>query len=244
MGIIGYGDFGELAHRVIGRQFADVEVRVSSSSNDTDNKTFFEFEAVCQSDVVIVTVPIAVFAEVIEKGAAHFSEDTVMVDVCTVKVHPAEVLQECDEDFSYLCTHPLFGPHSFENNGNSLAGLRIVLSEHNLGDAHYEELKKLLRSLELELIEMSAEEHDRFMARTLFVTHLVGQTLQPLELGRTAVDTPSFEHLMIAAESVADDAKLFADVYQYNPYCKKVLEEYSDALGEVIDQVESNLQEN
>ena len=87
---------------------------------------------------------------------------------------------------------------------------------------------------------MSPEEHDKHLAETLFLTHLVGQIIARGEFGRTEIDTVSFGYLMDAVESVKHDTELFQDVFRYNPYCRQVLERFGVAEQAVQALLEAN----
>lgn len=85
----------------------------------------------------------------------------------------------------------------------------------------------------LKVLELSVDEYDRLVADTLFLTHLIGQTIKRGGFERTAIDTVSFGFLMNAVESVAHDEALFRDVYKYNPYCKDVIARLEKAEGDI-----------
>jgi prephenate dehydrogenase len=91
-----------------------------------------------------------------------------------------------------------------------------------------------LKNAELTVLSLTADEHDRLIAETLFLTHLVGQTVHKGGFERTAIDTVSFGFLMDAVESVAHDEALFRDVYAYNPYCKDVLARFEKAQKDTL----------
>ena len=83
---------------------------------------------------------------------------------------------------------------------------------------------------------MTSEEHDLNLANSLFITHLVGQTLSRAGVRRTNIDTPSFGWLMDSVESVQDDTELFADVFKYTrKACEQALYRFSLAEEEVHD---------
>src|SRR4029077_1431406 len=90
-----------------------------------------------------------------------------------------------------------------------------------------------LKKCGFDVIEMTAEEHDKHLAETLFLTHFVGQVVARGGFDRTAIDTVSFGYLMDATESVKHDTALFQDVYTFNPYCEEVLKKFEVAEAEV-----------
>ena len=237
IGIIGYGDFGEFLCRMAKRYVPDARVMVSSSRFAPDGATFAPFEDVCKADVLIPCVPISKFEETIARAKLHVAAATVIVDVCSVKVMPVAVLRGAGVRF--VASHPMFGPYSFAKTEGHLDGLRLVVSDGNLSAEDFRKALSFLRALKLNVIEMSAENHDKSMAETLFLTHLVAQTATKGNFVRTDIDTISFGFLMDAVESVRENTELFKDVYRYNPYCKAVFERFKNAL----EEVESSLTE-
>lgn len=232
VGIIGHGDFGKFLHQLSSELLPESEVRVFSRRQEPDGKVFFSLEEVCQSDLVIPTVPIAAFTETMKRIKNLLGENTVVCDVSTVKVHTVSVLRQLGIK-NFIATHPMFGPYSYAKHNNSLQDLRITLCDHTLDPLHYQQVVNGLKSVGLKVLEMKAEEHDKLIAETLFLTHLVGQTIKRGGFERTAIDTVSFGFLMDAVESVAHDEALFRDVYKYNPYCEEVLSKFRIAEGDI-----------
>lgn len=229
IGIIGYGNFGAFAHVLLKRFAPKVTVRVYAPGGKIDRRTFFSLEDACQSDAVILAVPINAFENVLEKVASYVRTETVIVDVCTVKMHPVKVLKRLLKGRKYIATHPMFGPESYEKRGKDITGLRIVIAEHTLPKTDYVSLTKFLRNIGFSVVEMTADTHDKHLAETLFLTHFIGQTISEAGFDRTEIDTVSFGFLMSAVESVRADKQLFEDVYKFNPHCKEILARFSDA---------------
>lgn len=233
VGVIGYGSFGKFTHALVARYAPQVQVKVFSSRAKPDGALFFELSEVAKCDAVILCVPIHAFEATVEKLLPLISWQTVLVDVCTVKLHTMEVLQRLAPAHRWIATHPMFGPESYAKQGNEVAGLRIVITKHTLGASEYKELIGALKDVGFSAVEKSADEHDRQLAETLFLTHYVGQVVSRAGFARTPIDTISFGYLMDAVESVKQDTKLFEDVYAYNPYCKAVIERFDEKEREV-----------
>lgn len=233
VGIIGYGNFGAFVHVLLQRFAPKVRVRIHAPEKKPDGKTFSSLEEVAASDAVILAVPIHAFEEVVKKIVPHLSEDVVIVDVCTVKMHPIKVLKRLAKGRKYIATHPMFGPESYEKKGKDITGLRIVIAEHTLTPAMHKALVGFLRTIGFSVVEMNASTHDKHLAKTLFLTHFIGQTIAEAGFDRTEIDTVSFGFLMSAVESVRGDKKLFADVFRYNVYCTKTLERFKKAESRI-----------
>ncbi len=232
IGIIGFGDFGEFLFSLAKEHFPDMLVKVFSSHKEADNKDFFAFEEVCKTDLLIVCVPISAFEETIEKALPLLGVNTIICDVATVKKHTVSILKEKGVPH-YIATHPMFGPYSYAKHGNSLKDLRIVVCDSSLLKVDLDGVLRFLQQGELRVLELSADDHDRLVAETLFLTHLVGQIVKRGGFERTSIDTISFGFLMDAVESVAHDDALFRDVYKYNPYCEEVLARFEKAEEEI-----------
>ena len=228
IGIIGYGHFGKFVHELTTRFLPEVDVRVCTKDGTTP------LESVASCDVVFLCVPISSYEEVLKDVLPHLGKDTVVVDVATVKKHTSDLFRRHLADRAYVCCHPMFGAESYKKTNGDVSGYRIVVTDSTVEPEEYKTMQSFLTKLGFIVIELSAEEHDRLLAETLFLTHYVGQTMKAGEFGRTVVDTVSFSSLMNAVEAVQNDDQLFADVYTYNPYCKDVAARFHKAQENVF----------
>jgi prephenate dehydrogenase len=236
LGILGYGDFGKFLHELARVHLPDMAVKVSSSRFPADEKTFFSLEEVCTSDILILAVPISAFESVIAQIAPLIGKKTIVCDVATVKKHTVAILK--DHGIArFIATHPMFGPYSYEKQGKSLKDLRIAVCDSSISQEEYATALSLFRGVGLSVLEMSPDDHDRLIAETLFLTHLVGQIVKKGKFERTSIDTISFGFLMDAAESVAHDDALFRDVFTYNPYCKEVLTRFEAIERQIAESL-------
>lgn len=242
LGIIGHGSFGALIVTLTARFASTVSVKIYSSRSAPDGVRFFSLEEVAACDAVVLAVPIHAFENILKKVAPLTKPDTILVDVATVKLHTAALLEKDAGGRPYLALHPMFGPYSYEKRGNDVAGFRIVATGYTIPQHAFESLKAFGEELGFNIIEMTSESHDRHLAETLFLTHLVGQVVTEGKFGRTEIDTVSFGFLMDAVESVRNDTELFKDVYRFNPYSKEVLARFEDAADRVKKLLDADLQ--
>jgi prephenate dehydrogenase len=233
LGIIGHGDFGRFLEMLARRFAPDVAVRVYARKETPDGSRFFTLEQACQSDVVIIAVSIRAFAEMLAKVLPLLKPGAILVDVNTVKAHPAKLLRETAKGVRYVTTHPMFGPYSFEKQGASMKGLRLVIADHTLAAGEIAAAVAWLKGLGLNVMEMTPEAHDRMLAETLFLTHYVAQAVARGGFVRTDIDTLSFGFLMDAVESVKSDTELFRDVFAFNPYCEEIIARFEKAETDV-----------
>ena len=233
IGIVGYGNFGSFAHYVIQMYFPHIEVRISSTRHKVDGHTFFSFEDACASDLVILAIPVSAFDEVVERAVPVVGANTVLIDICTVKICTAKTLKRFRNKIKYISMHPMFGFNSYRWAAGDLKKLRIVFCEHNLFRSDYEEIKSLLSGIGLRISEQTPDEHDKMIADTLFLAHLISQILTEGDFKRNDIGTASFDLLMDVTESLYQDRALFQEVYKYNQYCKKTLERFFNAAQSI-----------
>jgi prephenate dehydrogenase len=240
LGIIGHGAFGAFLESLARRFAPGLEVRVFARKATPDGARFFTLEETCACDVVIITVSIRAFEEMLGRVLPLLKPGAILVDVNTVKVHPAALLAKT-KGVSWIATHPMFGPFSFEKQGGTLKGLRLVIAENNLPPETLAAAIAWLRGQGLDVITMTAEAHDRMLAETLFLTHYVAQMVAAGGFVRTDIDTLSFGFLMDAVESVKSDTELFRDVFAFNPYCRETIARLEKAESEVHALLERDL---
>lgn len=234
LGIVGYGHFGKFVETLARRFLPHVEVRVYSRRSEPDSERFYSLEDTASADVVVLCGAIHEYKEQLLSTLPYLGSETVMVDVATVKKHTSDLLKTHMSGHRWLSCHPMFGAESYKKTGGDVSGYRIVVVDHTLDEGVYGAIKSFLTDLGVYVVEMTADEHDKLLAETLFMTHYIGQVMSTAGFVRTDIDTVSFGHLMQAVESVAKDGKLFMDVYNYNPYCEAAAVRFRDAEEVVL----------
>lgn len=228
-GIVGYGQFGRFLHLLLRRYLPDNVTLVFAP----DGEKPVSLQDVARCDVLFLAVPISAYSDVLRSLAPLVTVSTVLVDVATVKGYTSRVISELNLPCRFVSTHPMFGPESFRKVEQSLDGFRIVITGHNLEPAVYSDACHILRHVGIKIVETSADQHDRDLAETLFLTHYVGQVVANAGFLRTEIDTVSFGYLMDAVDAVRNDGALFEQVVRYNPYCAEVIERFDRSDREI-----------
>lgn len=179
VGIVGLGLIGgslalalrRAGHFVIGknRSRAPVEYALAHSVIDCEG-------AAEEADVVFVALPPAAAAEYI--CTAQFGKDTVVADICGVKRYIERQVLTRRPNLKYVGTHPMAGK---EVSGveNACADLfdnaSMVLTSNIYTDQRaYALIKQLVKDMGFKrLVECSAEVHDRKIAYTSQLAHIV-----------------------------------------------------------------------
>lgn len=228
VGIIGFGSFGKfLAEKLSSYAI----VKVYSASN-TQNSWATTLEDVAQSDFVIPAIPLHSYETVLTQLAPLLNKESVVVDICSVKVKPQQLLAEYLGDQPVILTHPMFGP---ESASVSFQGHTMVLCPEGSTAQDYDDVKSFLESLELKLIEMSAEEHDREIAIVQGLTFFIARAVNETGVHNQKLHTPSFQRLLNLAELEKHHSlELFETIQKGNPYAAAVRKEFLEA-AQTID---------
>ena len=159
-----------------------------------------------------------------------------MVDVCSVKVYPAQWMKKSlPETVSILATHPIFGPDSA---ADSLKDRKIFLSPVRIKKKQYQKIKTYLASKELVLIESTPEDHDEQIAISLALTHFIGRSLSEFGASDLNIDSEGYKRLLHILDVVEHDTwQLFYDMHQYNPYAKEKRAAFMQAMQTINERL-------
>ncbi|MCA9386690.1 prephenate dehydrogenase/arogenate dehydrogenase family protein [Candidatus Dojkabacteria bacterium] len=242
VGIIGNGRFGDNLYKTFERNKDKVDLEpfiysrsidLNSKSEIINSKRFVSLKEICSYDIIIPTVPISVFEKQILEIKDLIPETSLVVDVCSVSIHPAKVMQDnlnCD----LLSTHPMFGPDSTKD-ATFFDGLKFI--HHSLRIKNEQRVKDFLgfwKDLGCELIELTPEEHDKQAAYTHAYAFLIGKIGIMLEVRRNDISTKGFEGVLYNQEAVENDTgQLFNDMLTYNPFAKEMFEKFGSAYTKI-----------
>ena len=112
-GIIGYGRFGRVLADLLSKKY---KVRVYDIQKVAiDNGVeICSLEKVLECILVFIAVPIRSFENVVKEIATYKLYNTTIIDVCSVKVYPVEIMeQHFPEHLGIIASHPHFGPDSY-----------------------------------------------------------------------------------------------------------------------------------
>lgn len=239
LGLIGFGQFGQLAAAVLKDHF---DVQVSDPAPDAAARAqalgvgFGPLEEVAACEIVVVAVPVAAMRAVFAAIAPCLRPGALVVDVGSVKVLPTQwMLELLPAHVEIVATHPLFGPQSARNG---LAGLRFVVCQVR-GDRH-ERIAGFGRSLGLAVTLATPEEHDEEMAYVQALTHLIGRSLVNLGIPDERLATQSYQHLLELCGLIGNDSfELFTAIQTQNPFAPKVVDAFVREAESLLEQIGS-----
>ncbi len=229
--IIGFGRFGKLMAEIL-IPFVDVFVISRHKIKDKKYKQI-EYSDLKNIDWIILTVPISIIAEILNKIKPFVKKGTIIMDTASVKTFPCQWMEDAfkGEEVELLGSHPMFGPDSAKRG---LKGLQIVFCPLNIKKKNLEIIKNIFLKLKLEILITSPREHDEESAISLALVHFIGRGLERARIKDLKISTLGFKRLLQLKENVTNDSeKLFRDMHIFNPYAEKYREIFLNSLQEI-----------
>ena len=177
-------------------------------------------EAVKSADVVLISVPIDNFGEVIEEICPYISPKQTIIDITSIKVFPVEVMHKHIKTGLVLGTHPMFGPKA-----RSMRNQNFVLTPTNNDErALAQKVREYLETKGARVTLMTPGEHDEMMAIVLGLSHFIGivsadtlLSLDKLEQTRKVAGTTYKVLLTLVEGVISADPKFYATLQMYLP---------------------------
>lgn len=236
-GIVGYGRFGKLWSEAL-LPFGEVMVydKKENSPIIKNNVRIASLHEVAQANVIFIIVPISNFEESCLEIKTHLTQNTLIVDCCSVKIHPMHtMLKVFSKQQPIIGTHPLFGPDSVRKNGG-IIGHKIVICD--IRRRANSELELIFKKMGLKIIKTTPEEHDKQMANSQGLVHFIGRGLSHLSMQQQELSTPDFETLLNINNMVINDSwQLFLDMHRHNPYTKTLRQKFVKQLLKIDEEI-------
>lgn len=224
--IIGFGRFGELLASILKENFAVSVCEVSSIRQAAARKAGIatvNLADIGRFDWVIFAVPISLFESIVEQAAANIHKGQLVMDISSVKVHPARVMLKHLGYCEIIATHPMFGPDSASRG---LQGLQMALCPVTAHPETVESVMNFWASLGVNAKITSPEDHDKDAAYTLAFTHAMAKIVLGVNGHKVSLTTRSYDAIQEVARLCAKDTdQLFHDMLYYNPYFKHMQDE-------------------
>ncbi|MGE3622527.1 MAG: prephenate dehydrogenase/arogenate dehydrogenase family protein, partial [Bdellovibrionales bacterium] len=218
LGVIGAGAFGAFMTRHLASHFHLVLHDAHKSVTALARKhraAAGSLKQAAQCDVVAIAVPVQQMETVLKAIAPLVKPGALVVDVGSVKMKPAKLMQKIlPRHVDLVGTHPLFGPQSGKNG---IRGLNIVVCDVRGRRAAC--VRRFCKStLGLSVFAATPEDHDRELAYVQGLTHLLAKVVVALDLPRFRFTTRTYEYLDQMVETVRYDSdELFRAIERENP---------------------------
>ena len=238
IGVYGLGRFGgfwasQLAafHTVLGWS------RNEGRPTPADVRRVSEKECLA-APVVMLCVTISAMEEVLGRIAKRLAPGTLVMDTCSVKVYPANLmLRLLPSEIEILATHPMFGPDS---GMDGIAELPMVFSPLRVDERIAQLWRSNFEAMGLKVIDMSPKQHDEEVAFSQGITHFIGRVLGELNLNPSMIGTTAYKALLdIVRQTCNDPWDLFVDLQRFNPNTAAMRDRLQAAINLMLDKFES-----
>jgi len=223
--IIGYGNFGKLLTKLL-VDFAEVYVydkkSIDLNIEEREKITVLnDKKIVGKMDYVIFCVPVQFLQESVLEFKKYITSETIILDVTSVKIIPLQLLQKHFPQNQIIGTHPLFGPESI---AKKVTDLKVVLTNVSALSSTKRTIIDLIKKIGFAVLEMSAEEHDKQIAKVQALSHYIGFALRDFDLQeKVELRTLAYRKMYALYENVLNDSDdLFKTIQNYNPYAEKI----------------------
>jgi prephenate dehydrogenase len=245
VGIIGLGAFGRLIAAHLRGYFALIAYDPATAMRGADVALGVEHGDLAEAascDIVILATPVDRLAEALVAVRDHLRPGALVLDVCSVKVIPAQLMRELLPDtVEAIGAHPLFGPQS---GRNGIAGLKMAVCPITTPAAARSRAHRVAafarKALGLKVFITTPDDHDREAAMVQGLTHLIAKVLVQMEPLPTRMTTASFDRLMQAVDMVRYDApEVFLAIERLNPYAADVRHRFFALSSELQASLEA-----
>lgn len=240
--IIGFGRFGKVLHKLLKDDFVVTLFQrhsIDTSSLPKNTKIANSIKEALKSDVIFFATPIESFEQLIHDNKQFFRPNQLLIDVLSVKTLPAKVFAKelSGTNTRAMLTHPMFGPDSSKEG---FSNLPIVMDQFSSMNLEFNFWKQFFISKGLKVIEMSPKKHDKTVAHTQALTHLLGRLLEEMNIVPTLIDTSTFKKLLEVREVVCkDSSELFMNMHIFNPHTARMRKKLKTKMNHLFSTLEN-----
>ena len=199
-------------------------------------------EAVKSADVVLLSVPIEGFEEIVEQLSPYIKPQHIVVDIASTKVFPVEIMHKHIRTGVVLGAHPLFGP-----GARGVANQNFILTPTNETEgALAQKIRGYLETRGAKVSLMTPQEHDEMMTIILGLSHFIAIVSADTLLSSNklkqmeAVGGITYKVLLTLVESViSEDPELYASLQMHLPNVTEIEKLFQRKAKEWTDLVEN-----
>jgi prephenate dehydrogenase len=197
-------------------------------------------DAVRDADRVLICVSINSFEEIVKKISPAIHKGQVIMDICSIKESPVNIMHKYLKNCLILGTHPAFGPGS-----SGLKHKAFILTPTNAEEQKFaEEYKKWLEQEEARVFIMSPKHHDELMSVVLGFPHFLGAVVCDTLLEQAAysetktVAGTTYRMLFTLAEAAAlENPELFATLQLSLPEIESIEKLFMEKAQEWLNLI-------
>lgn len=234
IGIIGLGRFGKVLVSILQKGYK-IYGYDKQNIDQIPGVITCGLSEVLKQKVIFISVPIRSFKSLIQSIAPQLNDDVTLIDVCSVKTYPVNIMKKyLSSKVGIIATHPMFGPDSYLSNNK----LKMMMNCVNDPNNQFDSWKEFFRNQQIDIKEMSPDEHDKMAARSQGVTHFLGRMLKQFGITKSSIDTQGFKDLLDLVDQTCNDTwELYTDLQLYNPYTMDIISDLRSSTEKLHNQL-------
>ncbi len=207
-----------------------------------DKGNWYQLEEIAPKlDMAIITVPINITVDVINRIAPKLSPDTILADFTSNKAEPLQAMLDAHPG-PVVGLHPMHGP----DVPNLSKQLMVICEGRDSGKAEW--FKKQCVLWGMRVIEANPEKHDHVMNLVQGLRHFVallhGSFMKEFDLNPSEMldySSPIYRaELMMTGRIFAQDAELYADIVFANRERRDLLLSFFNHQKKLMEMVEND----
>jgi len=235
----GSGGMGKVFGRYFKHHGFDVTIHARNKERLKDVATEmgvnYEFSlerSVRQADIVMITIPIKSTTEMIKNIGPYLKENALIFDITSIKKSVFEALKDLKNTFPVNCIslHPMFGPGIKDMKNYVMLVLKIGGTDKY--DIIINDLLDLFKSDGLIITETSPDIHDKRVALTLGVPHMLNILFlnllqnadEPLNELTKYTGTTFLLQKVFAESIIQREMEMFGEIQMENQQFLRILE--------------------
>jgi len=244
--------------KVFGRYFKHhgFEVTIHARNKErlkdvaTEMGANYEFSlerSVKQADIVMITIPIKSTPEIIKKIGPYLKENALIFDITSLKKVVFEALEDLKNMFPVNCIslHPMFGPGIKDMKNYVIIVLKIGGTDKY--DIIINDLLDMFRSDGLIITETSPDIHDKRVALTLGVPHMLNilflnllkNANEPLNELTKYTGTTFLLQKVFAESIIQREMEMFGEIQMENQQFLTILEMFEKLVTKYRKLIEN-----
>ncbi|MFC4892327.1 bifunctional chorismate mutase/prephenate dehydrogenase [Pseudofrancisella aestuarii] len=230
----GNGEMGQMTQKLFSMYFPDYEVTIFGSKDWANPQPKLE-----NKDLVIISVPIYLTKEIIDRVVPFLSEGCVLADYTSIKQEPLEAMLSAYQG-PVVGLHPIFGPTV------EIPDKQVITVCDGRNEEKYKWLLDDLESIGFSIEHMSAKDHDDIMTFVQGIEHFSVYCLG-LFLKKKNIDidrvlklaSPVYKmELNIVGRLFSQGPGLYADIIMSDDSRKEMVAEFAEFVQQNAKGVE------
>jgi prephenate dehydrogenase len=233
----GQGAVGQMLRRELGDQLGgviDIDPRSGHDAADITAPGIIERDLLASADTVVLAVHEPVALAALPYLTQMMATDALLVETLSVKTQFANSITSERPSFEVIGINPMFGP-SLRMAGRAVAVVPFFAGERAAW------LTSLMVAKAAQIIELSAEAHDKAAAALQVLPHVLilafARALASCEIDlETALrlaPPPASAVIALAARIVNGNPQLYSEIQAANPFASSARESLEHAVTEV-----------